>query len=383
MKLRSFEIVQQLEYFNIHIMADVLNNKPSIKDFAYIIHDKDKNFNGEIVKPHIHLCVRLKDSYDSKYIANWFQVQENYVGKIKGRWKDMLEYLTHKNAPEKHQYSDDEVVSNFDWVKERDTLTGDERKYEIINKIVNGDIREYNYYDCISIEEYDKYKRSIDNAFKYRLDKIKGVERNMECIFITGDSGTGKTTYAKMIAEDKGYSVFVSSGSNDPLDDYKGQDCVILDDLRPSSMGLSDLLKMLDNNTASSVKSRFKNKVLECKMIIITTTLDIDTFFSNVFTEEKETSIQLKRRCRLHIRMEKDYYYMSLWQPKSRKYGPEFKQINPVADKYKVMDLSEDKQLSVISEILGNAKIVVDSVKANYEDYLDLEEVEDNKMLKW
>ena len=57
----------------------------------------------------------------------------------------------------------------------------------------------------------------------------------------SGDAGTGKTTYAKDLAVKKGYSIFVSSGSNDVLDGYGGEDCIILDDLRPSCMGLSDL----------------------------------------------------------------------------------------------------------------------------------------------
>lgn len=378
MKLRSFEIVQQMEYWDIHNMADVLNNKPSIRDWAYIIHNKDVNENNEPVKPHIHLCVRLKDSYDSKYIANWFGVAENYICKIKGRWSDMLNYLTHKNAPEKFQYDDSEVMSNFDWVKARDSSGGDNRKNEIINAIVNGEIREYNYFDCISIEEYDKYKRSIDNAFKYRLDKIKGVEREMKCIFITGDSGTGKTTYAKKVAEDNNYSVYISSGSNDILDDYKGQDCIILDDLRPSCMGLSDLLKMLDNNTASTVKSRYKNKVLECKMIIITTTLDIDKFFGNVFSEEKETSVQLKRRCKLHVRMDREYIYVSMWNDFERRYGREFPQLNPVAQKYKAKPLTEKEQLEYISSVLGNAIDMLDGVKENY-----FEEVEEDPNINW
>ena len=134
------------------------------------------------------------------------------------------------------------------------------------------------YHENITIEEYDKYKKSIDNAFKYRTDIMKGVKRNMECVYITG-----KSTYAKMMCEDKGYSVFVSSGSNDVLDGYTGQDCIILDDLRPSCMGLSDLLKMLDNNTASTVKSRYKNKVLECKLIIVTSVLKIDEFLIYFF----------------------------------------------------------------------------------------------------
>lgn len=88
----------------------------------------------------------------------------------------------------------------------------------------------------------------------------------MEAMYFYGDSGTGKTTYAKQLCEKKNYSYFVSSGSNDVLDGYAGQDVIILDDLHPSSVGLSDLLKMLDNNTASTVKSRYYNNVLECKL---------------------------------------------------------------------------------------------------------------------
>ena len=379
MKLRSFEIVQQLEYLDMAKVTDVLNNKSSIRDWAYIIHDKDVNNDNEPVKPHIHLCVRLKDSYDSKYISNWFNVAENYICKIKGRWSDMLSYLTHKNAPEKHQYDDNEVISNFDWVKVRDSGSGDVRKNEIVNLIVNGDIREFNYFDYISIEEYDKYKRSIDNAFKYRLDKIKGVARNMECVFITGDSGTGKTTYAKKIAAEKNYSIFVSSGSNDVLDDYKGQDCIILDDLRPSCMGLSDLLKMLDNHTASSIKSRYKNKVLECKMIIITTTLDIDNFFANVFADEKETSIQLKRRCSVMLRFDMDYVYNYLWQNKSRKYSYVGKLPNPITLEMKMEDMDKASQLNKLAEILGLSKDMIDNIKDDIDEY----EVPTDPQIEW
>lgn len=379
MKLRSFEIVQQLEYLDMVKVADVLNNKPSIRDWAYIIHDKDVNNDNEPVKSHIHLCVRLKDSYDSKYISNWFGVAENYIGKIKGRWSDMLNYLTHKNSPEKFQYDDSEVVSNFDWVKVRDSATGEARKNEIVNLIVNGDIREFNYFEHISIEEYDKYKRSIDNAFKYRLDKIKGVARNMECVFITGDSGTGKTTYAKKIAAEKNYSVFISSGSNDVLDDYKGQDCIILDDLRPSCMGLSDLLKMLDNHTASSIKSRYKNKVLECKMIIITTTLDIDNFFANVFADEKETSIQLKRRCSVMLKFDMEYVYNYLWQNKSRKYAYVGKLPNPIMLEMKMEDMDKASQLNKLAEILGLSKDMIENIKDDIEEY----EVPTDPEIKW
>lgn len=154
----------------------------------------------------------------------------------------------------------------------------------------------------------------------------------MECYFITGKSGTGKTTYAKQLAKEMGYSVYISSGSNDVLDSYQGQDCIILDDLRPSCMGLSDLLKMLDNNTSSTVKSRYKNKVLECKLIIITTTLDIDTFFSNVFKDQEESCVQLKRRCGYHLTVTMEDIFIKKWLKGANEYSKAVRIPNPNRD---------------------------------------------------
>ena len=367
MQVRLCEIVSDVEHIDIEKIVKVLDTQKPFKDYAYILHNKDtyteedekKNADhkaGILKKAHYHIAIRLEYGTDTKYIANWLGIKENFINRVKGKWVDMLKYLTHENAPTKYQYAEDEVISNYDWKKEKEKVikksNSEARKSEIINDIVNGVIREFNYNDYITIDEYDKYKKSIDNAFKYRTDKIKGGKRNMECVYITGKSGTGKSTYAKMMCEDKGYSVFVSSGSNDVLDGYAGQDCIILDDLRPSCMGLSDLLKMLDNNTASTVKSRYKNKVLECKLIIITSVLKIDEFFNGVFKEQKEPIVQLKRRCKLHLRFEQDYYYASLFDDKKGDYSDEFEYVNPVATMYPKVELTSEERLNYINNLL-------------------------------
>lgn len=306
---RNFEICQQVEYLknkSIDSIKEILDSSDSIEKYAYILHDKDTNLETGKPKPaHYHVMVKLTSPRQWSTVYKLFEeIPDQYINKIKGRWADALDYLTHHNAPEKYQYDAEDVVSNFDWEEESKLSTFNTK--EIIDKILSGEIRRYNYTEFIPGELYIKYKRQFETAFDYRADSIRGVERNMKCIYISGGSGTGKTTYAKAIAAKQNYSIFVSSGSNDPLDGYAGQDCIILDDLRPSCMGLSDLLKMLDNNTSSTIKSRYKNKMLECKLIIITTTLDIEKFFRNVFSEEPETSIQLKRRCQLMVKFPKD-----------------------------------------------------------------------------
>lgn len=310
---RNIEIMQQTGFLpdgKIDAIADILNTSDKIRNYAYILHDKDKKEDGTVKPPHYHIMVRFTDAYKLKTIMGIFDnlIPEQYFEGIKGRWGDALAYLTHSNAPKKHQYNPAAVVSNFAWEKEAAEAKKIKELEEVIDKIDSGEIRLFNYTDYMTANFYAKYRRQIDTAFKFRNDRLKSkeVNRNMRCIYIMGGSGTGKTTYAKEYAKKLGYSTFISSGSNDPLDGYAGQDCIILDDLRPSCMGLSDLLKMLDNNTASTVKSRYFNKVLECKLIIITTTLDIESFFKNVFSEETEACKQLKRRCDLVVEFPQD-----------------------------------------------------------------------------
>ena len=106
---------------------------------------------------------------------------------------------------------------------------------------------------------------------------------------------TGKTYYAKKMLKSLGYDFCVSSSSNDPFQDYSGQRAMILDDLRDSSFELADLLKILDNNTNSSVKSRFNNKVFNGKMIVITSSVPL-VYWYPAYRYSHDSLEQLYRR---------------------------------------------------------------------------------------
>jgi len=55
------------------------------------------------------------------------------------------------------------------------------------------------------------------------------------------------------------------------LDGYDKEECIIFDDLRADVFTKAELFKLTDNNTNSSVKSRFYNKDISyCKLMIIT-----------------------------------------------------------------------------------------------------------------
>lgn len=363
---KHFEVVtNKTDRYTREYIEGILKDMPC--KYSFILHDKDTDETGKAKTPHWHIYVNFgTTTWNSENVAKRFGVAENFVCKVKGRSGDILAYLTHQNAPEKYQYNECEVISNYDWRADKEkTLSkkGKEiRASEIRELIVCGTIREYNQTQYITAEEYYTHKRVIESAYEYRKQLIKGVERDMKAIYIYGDSASGKTTLAKDIAKEKGYSVYVSSGSNDVLDDYKGEDCIILDDLRPSCLGLSDLLKMLDNNTSSSVKSRFKNKVLECRMIIITTTKPIQTFFREVYDSETETSVQLMRRCQVLVHLTMEYMQQFVWNGKAREYMSTPKVPNPVISRYKPKDMTQDEALEFLADTLGSYGAMVKDV---------------------
>ena len=367
MRVRSIELNQQLEYLDMDLVKSNLEERSCIKDYAYIIHDKDLNDKGELVAPHIHLMMRFNEVQDTKYIAKWFEVKEQYLCKIKGRFSDALKYLIHENAPQKYQYSVDEVVTNLDFQKEK--KNSNERKEEIMTKIVNGEIREYNLYDEVNIVEYDKYKRSIDNAFMYRQKiLLKEGSRQMNVIFISGRSGSGKTTYAKMMCENQNYSYFISSSSNDPFDGYAGQDAIILDDLRGSSFTFADLLKITDNHTGSSVKSRYKNKWLECKLMIITSIMPIEEFYTNVFESSSEPLIQFERRCQTYIIMDNEYMDVYAFDDVNNFYVKYGRSKNPVAQRMKFDESNSLKaKFEIIKDTLCDIELIDDLDPVDYE----------------
>nr|WP_015060412.1 Rep family protein [Periwinkle leaf yellowing phytoplasma]AEA36715.1 replication protein [Periwinkle leaf yellowing phytoplasma] len=369
MKLRICELVINKTLITKTKIETILEaKKKAIQNYAYILHDKDTYQNekeaqlngkevGDIKAPHWHIYLRFNYSQDTKHISQWFNTQENFVSKIKGRFSDALMYMIHANRSDKHQYDEKEVVSNFDWKSEaqQDIFNRkykmDARLKEIIDKIESGEWKRYDLINKINGYENNIYYSAIKKAFERRIDFLEEMKREMECVFITGMSGSGKTTLAKKIAEDNGYKAYVSSASNDVLDNYKGQECIILDDLRSYCLVLSDLLKMLDNNTASSVKSRYKNKVLECKLIIITTVKSIDDFFDDIFNKD-ESITQLKRRCKFHIKIDSKYITFKVWNPVKMEYNLIEKKPNNLLNDFQIKELTKKEAKEEIYKVL-------------------------------
>ena len=297
MQLRHYEIVTDADKLNVDIQKTCMEHT-TIKHWAYILHD---------TRPHYHIYVNFgKAGVSSAMVANWFGVAENFVSKIKGRKSDVLLYLIHGQTDQqnKHQYLPSEVVANFDW------------QTEVENSKILGDFEKYSYAQMLAyvnnlpndekVTAYNKLKKLWEIHCQ---NAVLNPDRKIEVVFICGKGGVGKTYYAKKMLTEMSLDFCISSASNDPFQDYLGQKAIILDDLRDSSFSLEDLLKMLDNNTNSSVRSRFNNKVFNGEVIVITSAVPLRYWYS--FRKHEyggcDGLTQLYRRIGLYVDVQSEF----------------------------------------------------------------------------
>ena len=316
MNLRQYEIVQDVDKLKVDLQATFMKYK-TIKQWAYIVHDKDDT------RPHYHIYINFgKSSCDSLRVAEWFglgyvddkgveHTGEQFIEKVKGRKADMLMYLTHENESQKykHIYDRSEVHSNFDVAVEieKAKVLGDFEHYSYAQQL--------EYVNSLPIDEKVSAFNKLEKLWKIHCQSlVLQTDRKLDVVFICGKGGTGKTYYAKKLLTEMDLDFCISSSSNDPFQDYLGQKAIILDDLRDVAFkdgkgdGFEDLLKILDNNTASSVKSRFNNKVFNGEVIVITSSVPLKYWFKDrrLVRDGFDDLYQLYRRIGLYVEVTTD-----------------------------------------------------------------------------
>ena len=376
------EFQNQIEYTSESSFKNIVNNlykRGIILDYAYIVHDKDtyteqdelddiKNKAGNLKKTHIHGMLRLNNSYKFSTIANWFDVTAQRIRKIETSYAAACAYLIHRNNPEKFQYDPSMVISSFDYnvflaelaEKEKAQLTNENHmkklKKRILEEVEAGTLRGYNFHENyafsnrVALRSY--LNNAIDEIIKTKLNSNK--ERDLEVIYIHGSSGAGKTTYAKMTAKARGLIYATSGEDRDPVETYDSHPCMILDELRPSSMKLTSFLKLVDNNTESLAGARYHGKAfIECKLIIITSILPIEEFFKNLQANDNETAIQIKRRCKTMFDMDRDNIEIYEWDDCNLEYFYCGRKKNPIPTLYHIEPKSIEELRAKACEVAG------------------------------
>ena len=332
------EVMQYWDHMDTKDINEVISRIKTLRHlnrWSIITHDKDTRDDGSKKPPHFHAVITFTNSITFKTIADTLHVPVQYVNKIKISTLAAEMYEIHRNNPEKYQYDPKEVHASFDYTRLVDDTPVKISRAEVAEMIANGTIKRYNLVKHVSADEYARNQRYYENCFDYRQKLMKGNDREMECIFITGLSGTGKTTYAKEYATAKGYHTYISSGGKNPLDNYAGEECIILDDTRSSTWSLTDFLKLTDNHTDSLVGCRYYNKsIAECKLLIVTSCKNLDEFYENALNNDHEPKVQLLRRFKLLIHMTRDKILIFVYNPAKQAHQLHIELINSISLRY-------------------------------------------------
>lgn len=310
--------MQYFEHYDVQEIAVIESRIKSltwIKQYAIAIHDKDLLDNGWPKKKHFHAILVFDNATTSNVVAKKLHVEEQYINKIRTTTKSAMLYLVHRNDQDKYQYPPWDIIANFDYVEYVDGCVPKVKRENIAQKIAKWEIKQYNIYDYVWVDEYAKNQTYYNKCFAFRQWLIKNMERNLDCIFISGPSWIWKTTFAKMTAKSFWYECYISSTGKNCMDDYAGQECILLDDLRDTTFPFVDLLKLTDNNTDALIGCRFYNKsITECKLLICTSVQTIQDFYKNQKSEEQK---QLFRRFKHYMVMTQDnidaYEYNDLY----------------------------------------------------------------------
>ncbi len=292
--------------------------------------------------PHVHILVRFKPqkAFDTSRtlanVADALGVEPQYIERPKkGRFAvdNMLAYLTHFKYTDKHQYAPEEVVSvvrdggetyaeiyarrRFDWMRGRGEVAKKKASVEVdslIEDILDGRITKQRILLTDELMKvYARNRSKIDDAFtvfsdskarkvmeEMRLGKFK-----MTVVFVTGDSGNGKSCfadffamslqeYAKKTAGEE-WQVYNAAATNG-IDAYGGEEILMLDDLRGASMRAEDWLKLLDNHRTSPISARYHNKTPICRTLIINSSKNPYQFFEGCARTSSEDLNQFIRR---------------------------------------------------------------------------------------
>lgn len=128
-------------YLDVETLAQRICSIDNIRYYAFIVHDKDKDENGQPKPTHIHLALCLNSARTLAQLSPRFTDIMSNAGNCYGQPtrsnRAIIEYFTHKNQPEKYQYNEADIISNnLEYFKNDET--DEDNTYMIIQDLLNG-----------------------------------------------------------------------------------------------------------------------------------------------------------------------------------------------------------------------------------------------------
>lgn len=276
----------------IGILENFANTKDGFEFYA-IAHSPGED------NEHYHGVIHCGSNSEIKFSQLKAVFPFSFIYGIQYGTRNAIQYLVHMNAPQKEPYSWDEVVTNVSQAKLEDykvpfSELPQEKIKRIVKDITNGKIKRYEVSAKIPPDIYIKYKGRIMNAFEY-LDESSVVDNNrdFQVYVLQGPPRIGKSTFCKCWAKKHNMSIGFSSSGKHPFDEYRGQDCFVLDDYNYSITSVDDMKKILDPHNNTGVAARYHNVLFKnCKVLFICTNTPICDWYVTESKEDREAFIK-------------------------------------------------------------------------------------------
>ena len=243
--------------------------KKGVKQYAWILHDKDVYTAAEVTKnpalvqgspkaPHIHVAIQRSSFASIAQVARAFGVPPQCVEpKPPSAFLDLVEYLTHENSKQqkagKHLYDDSEVHASKGWDWHSDLEEHKDKRLEKgLSKSLKRRKREaalnitLGKWDLDDVHDNDPELWSMDGVMKHlkalRADWLtrQTPPGQVLNIYISGEGGSGKDVMATVLARcfNPGAKrpYFGLGGANVSFEHYDGEEVIIWEDFRAYQM---------------------------------------------------------------------------------------------------------------------------------------------------
>ena len=338
-KCKNMMYAQQVQHLPAGIktkedLVNLIKSKLKPQRYAIILHDKDIRSDGTPENPGYHVMLCFRNARYIEAVAKILGDKPQYLAKWDADANNGFAYLLHrtKAAKEqgKYQYDPSEVTANFDFpslirqietgLKQGRAKTESNYKIdELLNALYSGLMSKEEVEKRLTGAQYGRYHRQVEDVWRKRLQNLAdewraemaSQGRKIKVIWIYGPAGVGKTSLARVYAEQIGQKYYITGSSRDPFERYKGEHTLIMDELRPNVIPYQDLLRLLDPYGAQVMApARYSDKALACDTIIITSPYDpLGYYFSQKVISSVDSFHQLLRRIELILTMDVNYIY--------------------------------------------------------------------------
>lgn len=319
----------------------------SIKQYAYILHDKDMRTDDEFeayvektgeepewrvgdVKPrHWHVVISVSPALSVAQVAKWFNVNPNFIEMVKGRnaFIDCVEYLTHESEKQqvlgKYRYPDEEVKANFEFRERLDQRAKDRAKY-------GRDLSEKDRYRYQVLYEGKRISEIInENPLAYQNDFATLDRLRMKYITETAKmplarlnyyiyaedgkngSGIGKGLLSKALARsmypniENDNEIFFQVGADgSAFEGYDGQPVLIWDDRRGAQLlkelgGVGNVYNVFDTNPSNQRQNvKYGSVKLINEVNIVNSVQDVKEFLSGISGADSSLVVEDQNQAR-------------------------------------------------------------------------------------